>query len=30
MTTAYLSTAYFAPVSYYMALLAYGRIVIEL
>ncbi len=29
MTTAYLSTAYFAPVSYYMALLAYDRIVIE-
>lgn len=29
MTTAYLSTAYFAPVSYYMALLACDRIVIE-
>lgn len=29
MTTAYLSTSYFAPVSYYMALLAYDRIVIE-
>lgn len=29
MTTAYLSTAYFAPVSYYMALLAHDRIVIE-
>ena len=29
MTTAYLSTAYFAPVSYYMAMLAHDRIVIE-
>lgn len=29
MTTAYLSTAYFAPISYYVALLAYDRIVIE-
>ncbi len=29
MTTAYLSTAYFAPVSYYAALLRYNRVVIE-
>lgn len=29
MTTTYLSTAYFAPVSYYMAMLAHDRIVIE-
>ena len=29
MSTAYLSTAYFAPVSYYASFLRYDRIVIE-